>query len=148
MSTYADVSREGLEDMLEEATEEIGILRKRMKEFNLLIEHHSTDHKECEILHTIMPCGHEARYQVQEKDTQYCSLCLNQQSMCSYCGQVCTDKNKTEAIAEHVITCEKRPEKVLIELIEKAVELLEDDRIDAAMALLSLETYKRNKEQL
>jgi len=26
-------------------------------------------------LNTKMPCGHLARYQVQEKDTQYCALC-------------------------------------------------------------------------
>ena len=53
MNNYNDVSREGLEDMLEEATEEIGILRKRMKEFKQVEANYDA-------LQSPMPCGHLA----------------------------------------------------------------------------------------
>lgn len=69
MNNYNDVSREGLEDMLEEATEEIGILRKRMKEFKQVEANYDA-------LQSPMPCGHLARYAVNGEDgTQYCCMC-------------------------------------------------------------------------
>ena len=70
MNNYNDVSREGLEDMLEEATEEIGILRKRMKEFKQVEANYDA-------LQSPMPCGHLARYAVNGEDgTQYCCMCV------------------------------------------------------------------------
>jgi hypothetical protein len=66
-----------------------------------------------------MPCGHLARYAVNQQDgAQYCAVCLNEQSMCSYCGEIFEGKDKAKKVAEHVVSCERRPEKKLLNILE------------------------------
>lgn len=41
-----------------------------------IVKEHAAMGEQIDKMNTEMPCGHLTRYQVQEKDTQYCSLCV------------------------------------------------------------------------
>lgn len=89
MSEYDDISREGLEDMLEESTEEIQILRKRLKEFKQVEANYDA-------LQTPMPCGHLARYAVNGEDgTQYCCMCALEADKQTIANLVMVDVEET-----------------------------------------------------
>jgi hypothetical protein len=85
-----------------------------------------------------MPCGHKNRYLAQDGNgTQYCALCINNKTMCAYCGHVHEDKNNLIEIFDHVMTCEKRPEK---KLLEKAFEI--EDNLFGHLEHLSKYGYR------
>ena len=79
-----------------------------------------------ELLNSKMPCGHLARYAANmENGTEYCVLCLI--------------ADRTNDVIHESIERDD-----LIATIKNAFELLEDDHIDAAQAILQM---KFEKEQ-
>jgi hypothetical protein len=61
---------------------------------------------------------------------------LNDKTMCAYCGFVHEDKNNFAAIFDHVMNCEKRPER---KLLDRAFEV--EDRLYERIIHLTQDAY-------
>lgn len=96
-----------------------GILKDAADQFKFMVE-------QIDKINTEMPCGHLARYSANmENGTEYCVMCLV--------------VDRTNNVIHESIERDD-----LIATIKNAFELLEDDHIDAAQAILQM---KFEKEQ-